>query len=79
MDQKDKIDDTNSIKTEPIKISECKPKFELPTISDKNLAIVMLTIISVVSVYKLGVDGVPIVTGVVGAVGGFVMGTRSQK
>jgi hypothetical protein len=50
--------------------------FQFPSISEKNLAIVVLGIIAVASMYFLGVESLPVITGCTGAVGGFVMGRQ---
>ena len=53
-------------------IEDCEPKFKLPEIGEKNLAMIVLGVISLTAMFTLGKDGIPIVTACAGAIGGFV-------
>jgi hypothetical protein len=53
-----------------------KPLIQLPEIGDKNLACVILGIISIFAIIVLKGEGIPIVTGCAGAIGGFVVGDK---
>ena len=46
--------------------------FQLPTVSEKHIAVIVLGIISVVSAWLLGEASVPIITGCAGSIGGFI-------
>ena len=46
--------------------------FQLPTVSEKHIAVIVLGIISVTSAWLLGEASVPIITGCAGSIGGFI-------
>lgn len=54
-------------------------KFELPEVSDKNMAVVVLGIMALGAMYFLKDTSVPIITGIAGSIGGFVTGQRWKR
>jgi hypothetical protein len=50
----------------------------LPKINQKHIAVIVLGIVACVSAFVLKGDSVPIITAVVGSIGGFIAGNSTK-